>query len=258
MLEVHPIRATVFGSSSARTSKRMCDVAYEMGQLLARNNIITVNGGGAHGVMGAINNGVRSIEGGKIIGVIHKMFCVDGGEDKLVTDMIIVDGSDLTVRKQSLLDNGDCIIILAGGVGTFDEFWDTVCGKSLGLKGLERKPVCVVNTDGFYDGFNIQLKRAFDDGLLYGTVESYYTSVNTPQEALNWCLKNVQNQLVNSNSDSGNSDSSNSDSSNRKIERIVIDKKDDSTSSMTTLLFVSLTTFTIGILIGMKLRLQKV
>jgi predicted Rossmann-fold nucleotide-binding protein len=57
-----------------------------------------------------------------------------------------------------LLENGDCVIVLPGGVGTFDEFWDTVCGKSLGMKNLSHKPVCLVNAHGYYDGFVAQLQ----------------------------------------------------------------------------------------------------
>ena len=45
-------------------------------------------------------------------------------------------GDDLGERKQLLLDNSDCLIVLPGGVGTFDEFWDSVCGKSLNMKGI--------------------------------------------------------------------------------------------------------------------------
>jgi uncharacterized protein (TIGR00730 family) len=138
------MRACVFGSSSSKTSQKFVDAGFEMGKLLAENNIIAVDGGGGNGVMGGINRGVRSVPGGKLIGVIHKKFCVDTDEDKLITNMVVCEGNDLSERKQLLLDNGDCIIILPGGVGTFDEFWDAVCGKSLGMKGLNNKPICIV------------------------------------------------------------------------------------------------------------------
>jgi predicted Rossmann-fold nucleotide-binding protein len=56
------------------------------------------------GVMGAVNKGVRA-HGGEIIGVIHKKFCVDTDEDKLITNMIKTDGNDLNERKDLLLSN---------------------------------------------------------------------------------------------------------------------------------------------------------
>ena len=51
-----------------------------------------------------------------------------------------------------------------GGVGTFDEIWDSVCGKSLGMKGMKFKPICLINTDGFYDGFVVQMDRSQKEG----------------------------------------------------------------------------------------------
>lgn len=55
-------------------------------------------------------------------------------------------------------------ILSSGGVGTFDEIWDSVCGKSLGMKGMVYKPVCLINIDGYYDGFVSQMKRSHEEG----------------------------------------------------------------------------------------------
>ena len=49
-------------------------------------------------------------------------------------------------------------------MGTFDELWDSVCGKSLGMKGMVYKPICLVNTDGYYDGFLVQMERSHKEG----------------------------------------------------------------------------------------------
>ena len=51
-----------------------------------------------------------------------------------------------------------------GGVGTFDEIWDTVSCKAIGMKGMVFKPICLINTDGFYDGFAVQMERAQKEG----------------------------------------------------------------------------------------------
>jgi uncharacterized protein (TIGR00730 family) len=144
------------------------------------------NLGGKYGIMGSVTAGARS-KNGRVVGIIHENFCVDGEEASHTTEMIKCKGSDLTERKQMLYDNGDCIVILPGGVGTFDEFWECVSAKSLDMKGMGKKPICVVNIDGFYDGFQIQLQRAFDDGLLYNTVADFFYVAVSVQEALQWC-----------------------------------------------------------------------
>lgn len=85
---------------------------------------------------------------------------------------------------------------MPGGVGTFDELWDCICGKSLGMKGMDHKPICVVNIDGFYDGFIMQLRRAYRDGILYGPAETYFHVETDAIEALNWCQKVFQEGLA--------------------------------------------------------------
>jgi hypothetical protein len=60
------------------------------------------------------------------------------------------------------------------------------------MKGMEGKPICVVNTNGFYDGFVLQLQRAHDEGILYGTVESYFHVETDVVAALDWCVETIK------------------------------------------------------------------
>ena len=136
------------------------------------------------------------------MGVIHECFVVDNQEDNDIKDMIVSRGPDLNERKQLLMDNGDAIIVLPGGVGTFDELWDAVLSKSLGMKNLSHKPICILNVDGFYDGTILQLKRAHDDGLLYNHADTYFHVVDSAADAVQYCqdaivaLKNARNEAV--------------------------------------------------------------
>jgi hypothetical protein len=57
---------------------------------------------------------------------------------------------------------------------------------------MTNKPICIVNTDGFYDGFIMQLNRAYDDGLLYNTCDKYYHVTKNPKEALDWCENEIK------------------------------------------------------------------
>lgn len=126
---------------------------------------------------------------------------MDFGEHPHISDLIMSKGADLSERKQALLDNADCIIVLPGGVGTFDEFWDSICGKSLGMKGLERKPIVLVNLDGFYDGFALQMNRAYKEGILYGKAETYYHVVEDIVSALEFCKQAIQSDEEKAHSD---------------------------------------------------------
>ena len=159
------VRICVFGSSSNKTPNEYLKLSEELGALIASNGHLCVNGGGAAGCMGALNRGVRS-KGGQILGVIHDMFSVET-EDGLIQEMIVSNGDTLSERKQMLVTNSDCIIVLPGGVGTLDELWESVCNKSLHLGGMEKVPICVLNYNGYFDGSIAQLERASKDKLLY-------------------------------------------------------------------------------------------
>lgn len=141
------LRVCVFGSSSPKTPQLYKDEAFRLGQLLAERGHVCVNGGGGQGVMGSTNDGCRAA-GGAIMGIIHEMFCVDNDEDRKIPNMIKAAGPDLNERKQLLMDHSDCFIVMPGGTGTFDEVWDVVSHRSLGMKGLQGKPLVLVNMRG--------------------------------------------------------------------------------------------------------------
>eukprot|EP00904_Undaria_pinnatifida_P013766 jgi/Undpi1/951/HiC_scaffold_10.g04415.m1 len=98
-------------------------------------------------------------------------------------------------RKQALTIDADCVIALPGGLGTWDELWEIVCLKGLGLCDL---PVCVLDVDDFYAGFRTQLKRAQDDRLLYADVDKLAHFETDPEAAMKWCesqLKKANGKL---------------------------------------------------------------
>jgi len=185
-------RVTVFGSSSKQTASHLVDDSVRLGEEIARRGYLCVNGAGSTGVMGGVNKGC-DLQKGEVRGIIHEKFCVDFGEHPHIKDLIFSKGADLSERKQCLIDHGDCLLVMPGGVGTFDEFWDCVCGKSLGMKGMSKKPICLVNLDGFYDGFLMQMRRAHKDGILYGHVDNYFHVETDPIAALDWCYNTFVN-----------------------------------------------------------------
>jgi uncharacterized protein (TIGR00730 family) len=185
------LRVCVFGSSSNTTKQKYVEESIRLGELIAENNFICVNGGGASGVMGGANEGCLR-KGGKVRGIIHRSFNVDMSEDRRIKDLIVVDGWDLSDRKTELFEESDVVIVMPGGVGTFDELWDGVCAKSLNMKNLGHKPICIVNIDGFYDGSIQQMHRAYLDGVLYHPVEKYFQVETNVEDALKWCVEQVR------------------------------------------------------------------
>jgi len=184
------MRICVFGSSSKVTAQPFLDEAYKLGELLAERNHICVNGGGMFGVMGAVNRGCHS-KNGQTVGIIHERFVVDVQVDTSILELIVTRTDDLNERKQLLYDNADCFVVMAGGLGTFDEIFDCLGARSLNMKKLTNKPMVIVNVDGFYDGIEQQLNRAYKENVLYSTVDDYAHFVTNIQDAVDWCEKIV-------------------------------------------------------------------
>ena len=85
--------------------------------------------------MGSLSDGCLG-NGGQVVGVIHEMFVVDGEEHTGVSEMLVATGDGLADRKRLLMQGCEAIIALPGGVGTFDELWESVAEVALGFKDL--------------------------------------------------------------------------------------------------------------------------
>ncbi len=55
------------------------------------------------------------------------------------------------------------------------------------MKNLKNKPICILNTDGFFGGTIEQLRRAHEDGLLYYPIDAYFHVSSTPEDAVMYC-----------------------------------------------------------------------
>lgn len=194
-MSVQPRRARVcvFASSSQQTPPAFLAAADRLGTLLAQGGHVCVNGGGRLGGMGALNAAVAA-GGGEIVGVIHRRFVVDGAEFAVegrggaASRMLTFDGPDLAERKRGLREACDAIITLPGGPGTWDELFELVALRQLGMSAL---PICLVNIDGFYDGFVAQLARAQADGVSKVSAHKLLPVFETVEEALAWTLAQV-------------------------------------------------------------------
>ncbi|CAM9200775.1 unnamed protein product [Choristocarpus tenellus] len=137
--------------------------------------------------MGSLNDGVHE-HGGVARGVIHRMWIVDNSEHTTIDDLRVVDGDWLQERKRALVEEADCIIALPGGPGTWDELFEMVCLKGIGICNL---PICAVDVNGFYEGLRTQLERAHGDGILYAHPSELLHFEPNAEAALAWCTRQL-------------------------------------------------------------------
>ncbi|MCE5224345.1 MAG: TIGR00730 family Rossman fold protein [Porphyromonadaceae bacterium] len=153
-------RISVFCGSSFGSEKIYEQEAYNLGKALAKRNIELVYGGANVGLMGAVANGVLDNKG-KAIGVLPTFLQkVEIGHDNL-TELIIVE--TMHQRKTKMDELSDGIITLPGGFGTLEEFFEMLTWAQL---GLHKKPVAILNTNGFYDELLYLIQKMVDKGFL--------------------------------------------------------------------------------------------
>jgi len=84
-------------------------------------------------------------------------------------------------RKSLMLELADATIVLPGGVGTQDEFWEVLAGAQL---GLHSKPCGILNIDGYYDSLLAFIDRALAEGLLSATDKGNVIVSDNPEALL--------------------------------------------------------------------------
>ena len=153
-------RITVFCGSSFGTEDIYKSHATLLGQTLAKQNIELVYGGAKVGLMGAIADGVLS-EGGKVIGILPNFLKSKEIAHEHLTELILVDS--MHERKTKMNELCDGVIAMPGGFGTLEEFFEMLTWAQL---GLHKKPIAILNIDGFYDSLIIFMQTMVDKGFL--------------------------------------------------------------------------------------------
>lgn len=170
----------VFGASSAQIDAAYFEAAQELGALLARAGHRLVFGGGREGLMGACARGALSA-GGRPLGVAPRFFDEPGILMTQECDFIVTD--TMAERKKTMEDAADAFIALPGGIGTYEEFFETLTLKQL---GRHNKPMALLNTLGYFDPFQSLLEATAEKHFMSAEVLELYALRDTPPEALAW------------------------------------------------------------------------
>ena len=129
----------VFCGSKSGLNLLFEEHAKQLGYLLAQQNITLIYGGGNKGLMGAVANAVLE-KMGHVIGIIPQLLTDREHSHKGISELIIVD--NMHIRKQLLYDKCDAAIILPGGFGTLDEFYEMLTWNQL---SIHNKQIFILN-----------------------------------------------------------------------------------------------------------------
>ncbi|RNL79016.1 TIGR00730 family Rossman fold protein [Nocardioides marmorisolisilvae] len=166
----------VFSGSTPGTNPAFSAAATELGAALADAGMGLVYGGGAAGLMGDVSAGALS-RGGHVTGVIPQaLMDLELGRTD-IADLRVV--ANMHERKALMYELSAAFVTLPGGLGTFDEFFETATWTKL---GLHRKPCLVLDVDGYYAPLRALLDHALDSGFFtHGDQEliSFHGSVDS-------------------------------------------------------------------------------
>lgn len=150
----------IYGASSNAIDPFYLDETEKLGRSMSRRSHTLVFGGGNTGLMGAAARGMAENQG-KILGVSPHFFHRDDILYHQCTELILTD--TMRQRKQKMEDLADGFIMLPGGIGTFEEFFEI-----LTLKQLRQhwKPIAIWNGKGYFNPMLELLSHAVDENFM--------------------------------------------------------------------------------------------
>lgn len=153
-------RIVVFCGSSSGTDTVFEKYAYALGKTLADQRIGLVYGGAKVGLMGAVANGALE-NGGEVIGILPRFLGSKEIAHEHLTELIWVD--TMHQRKTRMNELAEGVIVLPGGFGSMEEFFEMLTWSQL---GLHTKPIGILNVNGFYDGLLAFIQTLVDKGFV--------------------------------------------------------------------------------------------
>ena len=158
-MSASPRSVCVYCGARDGTDPAHAQAAHATGEMLARNGWRLVYGAGDVGLMGRVARAAQGA-GGQTFGVIpvHLLAREVGKRD---LDRFVITET-MHERKKVMLMNADAVVMLPGGAGSLDEFFEALTWRQL---GLHDKPIFLLNAGGYWDPLVALLGHVVDQGF---------------------------------------------------------------------------------------------
>ena len=160
--------------------------AEKLGNLIAKHKWRLVYGAGNTGMMGSVANATQ-LGKAKTFGVIpHHLVQREVGKKDL-DNYIVTD--NMHERKKLMFTNSDAIILMPGGPGSLDEFFEVLTWAQL---EVHKKPIVVINVKKYWDPLFSLIDHTISSGFAENSLKKLFTTTETATEAVDYLIK--QNQ----------------------------------------------------------------
>jgi len=154
-----PSSICVFCGARFGTDPGARTLAAKLGELLAREGMTLVYGGGGVGLMGVMANAALD-GGGKVVGVIPRFLLKREAGHPALTETVVVE--NMHERKLEMFERSEAIVVLPGGIGTLEEFFEVLSWRTL---GLHTKPIVIVDQGGYWQPLAALLRSCVEGGF---------------------------------------------------------------------------------------------
>lgn len=185
------MKCCIFGAASPLIDQKYIEKTEDLGRFLAKNGHSLVFGAGANGLMGAAARGFFE-EKGEIVGVIPQFFRDENIEEIYENCTEIVYTETMQERKFTMEELADCFIIVPGGIGTFEEFFEVLTLKQL---GRHNKPIIIYNIDNYYEHLEEMMAQSMADQFINENCHALYEITEDPDRLLAYLEKPDSPQL---------------------------------------------------------------
>jgi uncharacterized protein (TIGR00730 family) len=150
----------IYCGSATGTNPEYAESARRLGRVLADRRLGLVYGGGRVGLMGLVADAALA-GGGRVVGVIPEALATKEVAHDGLAELHVVAG--MHERKALMAHRSDAFLTLPGGIGTFEEFFETLSWAAL---GLHHKPMGLLNVAGYFDPLLALLDHAVAERFL--------------------------------------------------------------------------------------------
>ncbi len=171
-------RVAVYCASNDGARPSYVATARALGTVLAERGITVVYGGGRTGLMGALADAAMAA-GGEVIGVMPHGLVEREVAHRGITALHVVDS--MHERKAMIAELADAFVTMPGGIGTLEEFFETWTWANL---GVHRKPIGLLDADGFWTPLMTLLAQLEGEGFLRGTPRDWLVRDDDPVRLL--------------------------------------------------------------------------
>ena len=174
----NPASLCVFCGARFGVDPAARDTAVQLGALLAREGITLVYGGGGVGLMGLVANAALA-GGATVIGVIPQFLLKREAGHPDLSETVVV--QTMHERKLQMFERSDAFVVLPGGLGTLEEFFEVLSWRTL---GLHSKPIVIIDQGGYWQPLAALLRGVVEGGFAERTHLDHVAFVSDLEDVL--------------------------------------------------------------------------